>query len=72
VDVKTSAIRWVSVIPGALMLVIGLVWALQGIGLLRGSVMTGQAQWLVIGVVVGVVGVWLLFRGLRRQSNRAG
>ena len=54
------------------MFAIGLVWALQGIGLLRGSVMTGQAQWLVIGLLVGAIGLWLVFRGVRPRSHPAG
>ena len=61
-----------SVIPGVIMLAIGLVWTSQGIGLLRGSVMTGQAQWLVIGLVVGVIGLGLVFRGIRPRSHPAG
>ncbi|MEI8698019.1 hypothetical protein [Mesorhizobium sp. ISC15] len=45
-----------------LVLAIGALWSLQGIGLVDGSFMTGQSQWLYIGIVamlVGLVGlVW--------------
>ncbi|WP_197031617.1 hypothetical protein [Mesorhizobium ciceri] len=43
-------------------LAIGALWSLQGIGVVGGSFMTGQSQWLYIGLVtmlVGLVGlVW--------------
>ncbi|WP_167514705.1 hypothetical protein [Mesorhizobium intechi] len=45
-----------------IVLVIGAVWSLQGIGVVGGSFMTGQPQWLYIGLVamlLGLVGlVW--------------
>ncbi len=42
-----------------LMLLVGSVWVAQGIGVLRGSAMTGQAFWAVIGVllIAGAAGV---------------
>ncbi|MER9950898.1 MULTISPECIES: hypothetical protein [unclassified Mesorhizobium] len=45
-----------------IVLAIGALWALQGIGAIGGSFMTGQSQWLYVGLVtvlVGLVGlVW--------------
>jgi len=44
------------------------VWALQGLGYLEGSPMTGDAKWAVIGPLVaglGVALVWVAFRGRR-------
>lgn len=40
-----------------IVLAIGVLWALQGIGLVGGSFMTGQSQWLYIGIVTMVVGL---------------
>ncbi|MET2829993.1 hypothetical protein [Mesorhizobium shangrilense] len=40
-----------------IVLAIGALWALQGIGLVGGSFMTGQSQWLYIGIVTMVVGL---------------
>ncbi|MFD2053873.1 hypothetical protein ACFSQT_12485 [Mesorhizobium calcicola] len=41
---------------------IGALWSLQGAGVIGGSFMTGQSQWLYVGLVtmlVGLVGlVW--------------
>jgi hypothetical protein len=53
---------------GALMILVGLVWTLQGLGFLEGSPMTGEAVWAIIGPVVaglGVALVWVAFRGRR-------
>ncbi|QND67775.1 hypothetical protein HB777_30085 [Mesorhizobium loti] len=45
-----------------IVLAIGALWSLQGVGVIGGSFMTGQSQWLYIGIVtmlVGLVGlVW--------------
>ncbi|WP_164754431.1 hypothetical protein [Mesorhizobium sp. M7A.F.Ca.US.008.03.1.1] len=45
-----------------IVLAVGALWSLQGIGVVGGSFMTGQSQWLYVGVVtmmVGLVGlVW--------------
>ncbi|MER9139997.1 hypothetical protein NKI20_27730 [Mesorhizobium sp. M0830] len=45
-----------------IVLAIGALWALQGIGAIGGSFMTGQSQWLYVGIVtmlIGLVGlVW--------------
>jgi hypothetical protein len=40
-----------------IMLAIGALWSLQGIGLVGGSFMTGQSQWLYIGLVTMLVGL---------------
>jgi hypothetical protein len=40
-----------------IVLAIGALWSLQGIGLVGGSFMTGQSQWLYIGIVTTLVGV---------------
>jgi uncharacterized membrane-anchored protein YitT (DUF2179 family) len=53
---------------GALMILVGLVWTLQGLGYLEGSPMTGETMWAVIGPVLaglGVALVWVAFRGRR-------
>jgi len=45
---------------GVLLALIGLVWFLQGIGVLPGSFMTGQTRWAVYGGIAIVAGVLLL------------
>ena len=65
--------RTASLIVGVLLVLVGIVWTLQGLGYLPGSAMSGKAMWAVIGPVVAVVGVVLLARGLRaRRDARSG
>jgi Mg2+ and Co2+ transporter CorA len=53
-------------IAAVLLMLLGLVWTLQGANILGGSVMSGQSQWLYIGIVVLLAGAALLF-WLRRS-----
>jgi hypothetical protein len=53
-------------ILGAILVLIGIVWALQGLNLIGGSFMTGQTQWLVIGIVCAIVGALVLVLANRR------
>jgi hypothetical protein len=55
-------------IVGGLLVLIGAIWALQGLNLLGGSFMTGQTQWLVIGVLAVIVGFGLLGWANRRRG----
>lgn len=52
-------------IAGVLCLLVGLIWTLQGANLMGGSFMTGQMQWLVIGLIVAAIGIALLASGRR-------
>ncbi len=63
-------VRWLSLVIGFLCLLVGGTWILQGAGYLHGSFMTGQRLWLGIGIVVFLVGLFLTYRGLRRQPQR--
>jgi hypothetical protein len=40
-----------------IVLAIGALWSLQGIGVVGGSFMTGQSQWLYIGLVAMLLGL---------------
>ena len=49
-------------VVAVLLIVIGVIWILQGVGILPGSFMTGEMQWayrgavaLVVGIIIGVV-----------------
>ena len=54
---------------GAVLMILGAIWFLQGINVLPGSFMTGQIQWAVYGGIAFVVGAMTLYRarGIRRQ-----
>lgn len=49
--------RRLALIPAVILVLAGLVWILQGIGVIKGSFMTGSQVWEVIGFVVLIVGV---------------
>lgn len=54
---------------GAVIAVVGIVWTLQGLGYVGGSVMSGVTLWAVIGPVVFLVGVVVAVVGLRRRGS---
>jgi hypothetical protein len=53
-------------VAGALLLLMGIVWILQGIGVLPGSFMTGQMRWAAYGAVTAALGIALLAAARRR------
>ena len=55
---------------GVLLVLTGAIWIGQGLGLIPGSVMTGDRTWLYVGIVVVVAGAILLTFGLRRPRPR--
>lgn len=60
---------WLLLTLGLLAVFVGGVWALQGLGHLGGSAMTGQTIWAIIGPVValgGLASIWLGLRARRR------
>lgn len=59
--------RYVIIAIGAILVVAGVVFALQGAGILGGSAMTGQLTWAIIGPVLAVIGLVLLGFGARRR-----
>jgi uncharacterized membrane protein HdeD (DUF308 family) len=48
-------------IAAAVLVLIGIVWSLQGLNLLGGSFMTGQPKWLIIGIIVAIAGIVLFY-----------
>ena len=52
---------WIRRAVALVLIVVGGVWFFQGVGVIEGSFMTGEAIWAVIGVVCVVAGVALLF-----------
>jgi hypothetical protein len=62
--------RWVALIVGVLLFLMGSTFALQGAGVLPGSAMTGQTFWLVVGVLLLLVGIGLVVAGLRMRPVR--
>ena len=50
---------------GIVLVVIGVVWTLQGLGYVGGRVMSGVTLWAVVGPIVAIVGFWLAMRSRR-------
>jgi hypothetical protein len=50
---------------GTLMVVIGVIWTLQGLGYVKGSPMTGVELWAILGPLVAGLGVALSYVGFR-------
>ena len=60
------SMRGILIIIGALVVLTGVVWILQGFNVLPGSFMTGQMIWAYIGIVVSMIGsvvIWIAVRG---------
>lgn len=58
--------KLVGTIVGILLLLVGALWILQGANIVGGSVMSGQSQWLYIGIVVALVGAGIIYFVRRR------
>ncbi|MEV4711012.1 hypothetical protein [Micromonospora sp. NPDC049374] len=61
---------WLRLTLGLLAVVVGAVWTVQGLGYVEGSVMTGQRIWAVLGPLLVLVGLALLWLGVRARSRR--
>jgi hypothetical protein len=53
------------VVVGAVIALIGLLFAGQGLNLIPGSFMTGDRTWFWVGLVLVIVGIVLVVTGLR-------
>jgi hypothetical protein len=52
---------------GLLITVAGVIFTLQGVGTLGGSVMSGVTFWAVAGPVIALVGLAMVTIGMRRR-----
>lgn len=53
---------------GVLLILSGLVWIFQGVGILPGSFMSGDPQWAVNGAITAVFGIALYWFASRKSS----
>ena len=56
---------------GVVLLIFGVIFGLQGLGVLGGSAMSGKTVWAVLGPLIALAGLGLIVGG-RRGRNRAG
>ncbi|GAA4187485.1 hypothetical protein GCM10022252_21150 [Streptosporangium oxazolinicum] len=57
---------WLPIVLGVLLVLAGGLWALQGLGYVGGSSMSGAREWFWIGLATLVVGLVLAVSALRR------
>ena len=55
-------------ILGVIVALFGLLWALQGFGVLGGSPMSNTTTWSIIGPIVALIGIALAVGAVRRKS----
>ena len=56
-------------IIGIALIVAGMVWFMQGVGVLPGSFMSGQVQWAIYGGMAILAGAGLLLYANRPQAR---
>ena len=60
--------RWVWLIVGILVFLMGTLWTLQGLDLVGGSPMSGVTLWAIVGPIVAIIGLVVAGIGLRKKS----
>ena len=68
---QTVKRMWLFIVIGIVLALLGLVWMLQGFGVIGGSAMSGSALWATIGPIVLIVGVVLIVIGIVRGRRGA-
>jgi hypothetical protein len=66
---KSRIGRTVLTVVGVVAVLVGGVWIGQGANLIPGSFMTGDRNWLAIGIFVAAAGVAAIVVGLRRPKG---
>jgi hypothetical protein len=61
-------VRWVPRVVWTLLLLIGLLFLGQGVGLIPGSFMTGRIEWAVIGGLMAGTGALLFWFSSRPKA----
>ncbi|WP_216351848.1 hypothetical protein [Brevundimonas sp. LM2] len=61
------ALRYLATVLSGPLLLIGVIWVLQGLNILPGSFMTGQIIWAIYGAPMAVAGGALLWWVNRRR-----
>ena len=64
-----KAQRVILSVVGVVLILVGVLWTLQGLGMVGGSVMSGVTMWAIIGPIVALVGAYLIWRASRRAAR---
>ena len=68
---KKCLMKIAMLIVAAVLIVLGALWALQGLGVIGGCAMSGNTMWAVIGPIVVIVGIGVGLVALRRGRRAA-
>ncbi|MEQ1758484.1 MAG: hypothetical protein ABL986_09215 [Vicinamibacterales bacterium] len=61
--------RTIRTVAGAVLVLMGVIWFLQGINVLPGSFMTGQIEWAYYGGAAVIIGIALIALGRKRTNE---
>jgi hypothetical protein len=64
-----AMIRWLGPIVGVVLALVGVLWTLQGVGVIGGSVMTGSRLWTINGLIALFVGIGLIWLAVRVRRS---
>jgi hypothetical protein len=56
-------------VGGIVILLAGIVFTLQGVGVLSGSTMSNTTTWSILGPLIAIAGAALVFRGTRVRRD---
>jgi hypothetical protein len=62
--------KWIRLVVGVVLSALGVLWIAQGTGAAKGSMMSGHPAYAGLGVVVLIVGLFLLFTVWRSSRAR--
>jgi hypothetical protein len=54
---------------GVLLVIFGVTFGLQGLGVIGGSTMSGKTAWAVLGPLIALVGIALIVGGRRGRNG---
>ncbi|WP_396593649.1 hypothetical protein [Brevundimonas sp. R86498] len=61
------ALRYLATVLSGPLLLVGIIWVLQGLNILPGSFMTGQIIWAIYGAPMALAGAALVWWVNRRR-----
>jgi hypothetical protein len=67
---RSAGVNKLSVAFGVLLVLFGVLFGLQGLGVVGGSVMSGKTVWAVLGPLIALAGVVLVVRGAHVGRGR--
>ena len=62
--------KWILIVLGILVIIVGTIWLLQGAKVLSYGQMAGHRRWIAIGGVLDIVGIVLIVAGARIRRKK--